>query len=424
MQRLEVLEKPLVPRTGLFATEPGALSRHWRYYDAFSAVFANLGLILAILDYEFTYSPDRTHDNCKEEVFTTQIFRWFNVVFTAAAVVFILLRHKTKLDWIRIRAEARQGKAADPLKRRFFSLGLVLELVLLALFPYPFLTGCMELPQHYRNGLNAHIYGNTHLCYTRTEVMIFFMFGRLFFLLRSMFEYVPYQDALATGICGPYHVKANIRFSIKCLFKMHPMRMMLFLIIVSLPFIAYLLRLVERPFEDLSYNDLGTYSTAMWCTAVTVATIGYGDYYPHTNLGRLICALAGTWGVVMFSVVVFIIQDGMDLTKRQNICFVKIRKVRAAGRAVLLALQYNHYRNHFGSDDPRTLDIHKQLTHASSHSHKALASINKYSIRREEEITDISSSVRDIRRQLGYLTRQLEHVLDKDLHRPINSSID
>ena len=413
MQQLEVLERPLMPRRGFLARAPGLLTQHWRLYDAFSAAFANIGLVLAILDYELSYSDRRTHSNCHEDVSKTHICRWLNLVCTVIAVVFILLRHETKLEWIRRRAEAHKQplKPTERLKRRFFSLGLAVELVVLMLFPYPYLKGRVELTQHYRESLGGHVYSDTIVCYTGGEFLLFFMFGRLFFLLRSMFECVPYQNALAAEVCGPYQVKANIRFSIKCLFKMQPMWMILLLLIITMPLIAFMLRLVERPFNDISTMDLGTYSTALWCVAVTMATIGYGDYFPYTTFGRLICALTGAWGAVMFSVIVFVIQDSMDLTKRQNTCFLQIRKVRAAGKAVFQAFRYHQALNHYGPGSTVTLSIRKLLLRAAAHSRKSLASIYKYSYRREEEITELSAAVMDVRAQLSLLTRQLDRAL-------------
>ena len=41
---------------------------------------------------------------------------------------------------------------------------------------------------------------------------------------------------------------------------------------------------------------------ALWWALVTVTTVGYGDKYPVTNLGRLIGALVILIGVIMFSV--------------------------------------------------------------------------------------------------------------------------
>ncbi len=41
---------------------------------------------------------------------------------------------------------------------------------------------------------------------------------------------------------------------------------------------------------------------ALWWALVTVTTVGYGDKFPVTNLGRVIGALTILLGVIMFSV--------------------------------------------------------------------------------------------------------------------------
>ncbi len=41
---------------------------------------------------------------------------------------------------------------------------------------------------------------------------------------------------------------------------------------------------------------------ALWWALVTITTVGYGDKYPVTNLGRIIGAIVILLGVIMFSV--------------------------------------------------------------------------------------------------------------------------
>jgi hypothetical protein len=42
----------------------------------------------------------------------------------------------------------------------------------------------------------------------------------------------------------------------------------------------------------------------MWCTIITMATVGYGDFYPETHIGRVIAILACIWGNFLISLMV------------------------------------------------------------------------------------------------------------------------
>jgi voltage-gated potassium channel Kch len=47
-------------------------------------------------------------------------------------------------------------------------------------------------------------------------------------------------------------------------------------------------------------SNIQTPSDALWWTYVTVATVGYGDRYPVTDLGRVVGVVAMTAGVILF----------------------------------------------------------------------------------------------------------------------------
>jgi voltage-gated potassium channel len=46
--------------------------------------------------------------------------------------------------------------------------------------------------------------------------------------------------------------------------------------------------------------NITTTSDALWYSIVTMSTVGYGDQYPVTNLGRLIGTLVIILGVAVF----------------------------------------------------------------------------------------------------------------------------
>jgi hypothetical protein len=47
---------------------------------------------------------------------------------------------------------------------------------------------------------------------------------------------------------------------------------------------------------------------------MTIATVGYGDIHPYTNLGRFTMILACIWGAFMMALVVVTITNGFELS--------------------------------------------------------------------------------------------------------------
>ena len=52
----------------------------------------------------------------------------------------------------------------------------------------------------------------------------------------------------------------------------------------------------------------------MWCTIITMATVGYGDFYPATHLGRCIGVIACLWGNFIVSIMVVSLTFSSEFT--------------------------------------------------------------------------------------------------------------
>jgi voltage-gated potassium channel len=83
--------------------------------------------------------------------------------------------------------------------------------------------------------------------------------------------------------------------------KQHRAESVLFLVIFCVMLViesgAFLILMAERGAPDA---NIRTASDAMWWVYVTITTVGYGDRYPVTNLGRLVGVMVMTMGVGLF----------------------------------------------------------------------------------------------------------------------------
>lgn len=86
--------------------------------------------------------------------------------------------------------------------------------------------------------------------------------------------------------------------------------------------------------ETLPESNIKTASDALWWSFVTITTVGYGDFYPTTMLGRIIAAALMTAGVGLFGtftayVASFFLQQGEEEEeKREESILSEIKAIR------------------------------------------------------------------------------------------------
>ena len=66
---------------------------------------------------------------------------------------------------------------------------------------------------------------------------------------------------------------------------------LLFTLIIALILIFTIALLVLKAEQSNPHANITTYTNAVWWAFVTITTVGYGDYYPVTNLGRILALI-------------------------------------------------------------------------------------------------------------------------------------
>jgi len=75
---------------------------------------------------------------------------------------------------------------------------------------------------------------------------------------------------------------------------------------------SFLLRAAEMPVDDykamykseVKLHNWNYYWNAFWCTYITMTTVGYGDIYPDSTMGKVICVFMCFWGNFLISLII------------------------------------------------------------------------------------------------------------------------
>src|SRR5207249_472176 len=110
---------------------------------------------------------------------------------------------------------------------------------------------------------------------------------------------------------------ANYYFALKCLMKEKPLTLQIGAMICSIFGVGFCFRVFERPLGDASHQYF-TYENSFWNVVTTMTTVGYGDFFPKTNVGWLFGVLLCFWCTWIVSLLVVSIQVTLKLTPAEE----------------------------------------------------------------------------------------------------------
>ena len=136
-------------------------------------------------------------------------------------------------------------------------------------------------------------------------------------------ELTNWTDPKAQRCCSIFGVEANFLFGLKALMKEDPISVVIYSFLFSLLQLSTSLQIFEREVDE-NFKNI---TTAMWNVIITLTTVGYGDYYPKTNFGRLIGVITAFWGVFFVSLFVVALTNTLELEESEQRAFILLRRL-------------------------------------------------------------------------------------------------
>jgi hypothetical protein len=169
----------------------------------------------------------------------------------------------------------------------------------------PFFFGIKYNDYYYTENLNVKIHVNTALF----VIMVIF---RIYHIERSAMISTYFMSDRAYRVSAIYGIDLGYKFALRSFYKTYPYvfcycNYALFLVIYG-----YLLRAVEYEANNGSISQPAfTPGNSLWCSMMTMTTVGYGDFYPKTILGRAVGTLCAGSGSQLEALAILSFQRGM-----------------------------------------------------------------------------------------------------------------
>ena len=181
-------------------------------------------------------------------------------------------------------------------------------------------------------------------------------------------------------ICMESKSPPTILFVIKAEFKDNPFIMLGTIMLISIFVFGYSLRSVEMFFmngqDPSKVFDWRYFWNGLWCIIITMSTVGFGDFYPISLLGRTIAVLSCFWGAFLISMMVAGLTNAVEFNSQESISYESIKSAQYDidyGTSATIFIQ-NSFRYYslikFAMSDPSVIKNPEFRTNKSSQFHK------------------------------------------------------
>jgi len=281
--------------------------RYWaenrRQACLWSFVFAMLGLVLAIVENEVRWQTSEAG------VAFDTLSEILKGCILATSIVTILLIYKYYEALIQSRRLS--GILLQPvvsfstLKGAGFLAQFLIDVALMIPQPLPGVDIEIRI-------MNQGLGKKT--VYDLDSLMLCIMMCRILYIPRFYGEFLSDLRSDASLAVGRINrVDISESFIMKHLIA-SSLHMVTLLTVLQITLFAYVLMIFERPTDD---GTLRHYANCVWLIIITMTTVGYGDEYPTTFLGRVVVVMAAASAVIMLAITINLVISSLSLTRSE-----------------------------------------------------------------------------------------------------------
>lgn len=295
------------------------LMKRRRWLVNLEFVMAMLGIMLMVVENELYYA----NKPLEKDTAVSFVLKLFISISTSILLVAICLYYKAGIELRMFDGRVDDPFAVTPL---YTWLTLAVELGVCAIHPFPgnvqsdFLvisTGTGEPSSLVRGSVDGIL--------SVLMMLRLYLVGKFIVVHSNILT-----DPSTQNVSAVSHVKININFVLKAALSNHPAEVIALLILTMYLVSVWSMRTCEMYYTDMA--EVQSVSEAMWLSAITFLTVGYGDLTPKTHCGRFIAVSTALMGLCSTALLVAVIARKLEQTHNERYVYNFLSRVHLRNR--------------------------------------------------------------------------------------------
>jgi len=248
--------------------------------------------------------------------------RFINIIVVTSNVIFIYIHYHLKIKVLQL--DHKLSEYENILTSGYYKY-CIFEILICGIFYPPYL-----------NNIFSGEMLNLIFVYNFNGLISFIVMLKCYIILRVYSYFSRWTSESANSICAKNKVRGGIHFAIKCELKKRTYTMLTIMMLFSLTILSFALRTFEYGVKDPSNttslkgdNDLQSLLSCFWLIIITMTTVGYGDIFPKSHLGRFIGVVACIIGMLIVSLMVVSLAVIVEFTNEEKKAYSLIKKLQA-----------------------------------------------------------------------------------------------
>jgi hypothetical protein len=331
------------------------IEKKMKILDIIVILLAGLGLLTNGLQMTFYLKfkkergPDRSYSIIitGESSNTIEALRFISSGSSLIVIILIMVHYEIKKNYLIFKHEI-------PFNSSIFSKNLIIpmvvEIILILIHTPPFFNDIkIQLHTTGSNSEKVPIYLDLFISV--------FILSRVYLLFKFYANYSKWGGVFASRVCNECNAKGGFIFTYKAGIKEYPFLSVIILMVLTILIFGYGLRNSEISFikniPERYFQDWTKVTNGFWFMTTNILLLGYGDFYPTTQLGRIIAFISCLWGILLESLLVNAIVNSIKLNQKEELAYNEVERTLEVSvyKKKALNLIFQFYLSHVICDD-------------------------------------------------------------------------